>query len=133
HEVAQLLRVDREDALPEAERLEDAAERLLVRLRDVLRSPVDGGAVGAVQPPVPVLLAEGVDQRDELVNAPVDLPALALEADPLVHELRHPRRRVAVLSFVAVAEDRAHRLVVAPVAERVLPGLELAGGDALRD
>jgi hypothetical protein len=99
----------------------------------VLRSAVDRGSVRAEQPPVAVLVRERVDERGELVEAPVHVAPPALQRDPFVDDLRHARRGVTALALVPVTEQRAQRLVLAPVAERVLPRLELARLDALGD
>src|SRR4030095_13934260 len=85
----------------------------------------------AEQPSVAVFVAERVDQRGQLVDAPVGLPALALERDPLVDDLAHPGRGVALLFLVLVPEQWAETLVLAPVAQGVLMRLELAGLEPL--
>jgi hypothetical protein len=95
----------------------------------VLGASVDRRAVGAEQAAVPVLVGERVDHRHQLVEPAVGLPRLSLQLDPLVDDLRHARGGVVFLAFVPVPEEGAQRLVVAPVAERVLLRLELARRD----
>ena len=125
--------VDGDDAVPEAQRLQDLAHRVVERRRDVLLPPVDRGAVGPEQPPVPVLLAERVDRRGELVEPAVHLPPWRLSAihSSTIWVIRGAGSPSSLL--VRVPEQRAPGLVVAPVAQRVLTRLELARLDALGD
>ncbi len=87
-------------------------------------SPIDRRAVGAEEPTVAVLLAEGVDETRQLVDASVDLAAAPLERDPLVDHLGHARGGVALLLLLLGASALAYR----PLRQRAAETLS-----ALRD
>src|SRR5712691_2280100 len=127
------LGVDGHDPVPQAQRLQDPSDGLHIGRGDVLRPAVHGRPVRAEEPAVSVLLAERVDQPLQVFQPPVPLPVLPLQTDPLVDQGRHVGGWIAVLLLVLVPEQGAQPLEVAPVAQGVLPRLELPGGDPVRN